>query len=42
MKKKKKISTKSIHKQKLREFRLKRLEQRLKLNIVKRKNIKEL
>ena len=37
MKKKNNNSTKALHKQKLRKLRLKRLEQRLKSNIVKRK-----
>ena len=40
MNKKNNISTKTLHKQKLREFRLKKLEQKLKSNIVKRKKIK--
>ena len=37
MKKKQNISKKTLHKQKLRELRLKKLEQRLKSNIFKRK-----
>ena len=37
MNNKKKISTKTLHKQKLRELKLKILEQRLKSNIYKRK-----
>ena len=37
MNKKKNISTKTLHKQKLREMRLKKLEQKLKTNIYKRK-----
>ena len=34
------ISSKAIHKKKIREMRLKKLEQRLKSNIVKRKKNK--
>ena len=34
------ISTKTIHKQKLRDIRLKKLDQKLKSNIVKRKKNK--
>ena len=37
MNKKNKISTKTLHKQKLRQLRLKKLEQRLKSNIARRK-----
>ena len=37
MNKKKDISTKTLHKQKLREMRLKKLEKKLKSNIYKRK-----
>ena len=37
MNKKKNISTKTLHKQQLREMRLKKLEQKLKSNIYKRK-----
>ena len=37
MNKKKNISIKTLHKQKLREMRLKKLEQKLKSNIYKRK-----
>ena len=37
MNKKKNISTKTLYKQKLREMRLKKLEQKLKSNIYKRK-----
>ena len=37
MNKNKNISRKTIHKQNLRDLRLKKLEQRLKSNIVKRK-----
>ena len=37
MNKKKNFSTKTLHKQKLREMRLKKLEQSLKSNIFKRK-----
>tara|TARA_B100001123_G_C15099107_1_gene942813 strand:- start:203 stop:352 length:150 start_codon:yes stop_codon:yes gene_type:complete len=35
------ISTKSLHKKKIRDFRIKKLEKRMKFNIIKRKkNIK--
>ena len=37
MKKRKNISAKTLHKQKLRELRLKKLEMQLKSNITKRK-----
>jgi len=33
------ISSKSLHKKRLRELRLKKLEQKMKLNILKRKKI---
>ena len=34
------IASKTVHKKKIREIRLKKLEQRLKSNIIKRKNNK--
>ena len=34
------IASKTVHKKKLREMRIKKLEQRLKSNIIKRKNNK--
>ena len=34
------IASKTVHKKKIREMRLKKLEQRLKSNIIKRKNNK--
>ena len=39
MNKKTLISTKSLHKQRLRELRLQKLEKNMKLNILKRKKI---
>ena len=33
------ISTKSLHKKRLKELRIKKLEQKMKLNILKRKQI---
>ena len=39
MNKKNTISTKSFHKKRLKELRLKKLEQKMKLNILKRKKV---
>jgi len=39
MNKKTTISTKSFHKKRLKELRVKKLEQKMKLNILKRKKI---
>jgi hypothetical protein len=39
MNKKNIISTKSLHKKRLKEIRLKKLEQKMRLNILKRKKI---
>ena len=39
MNKKTNISTKSLHKKQLKELRIKKLEQKMKLNILKRKQI---
>ena len=41
MNKKNIISTKSLHKKKLKELRLKKLERKMKLNILKRKKISD-
>ena len=41
MNKKANISTKTLHKKHLRELRIKKLEQKMKLNILKRKKISD-